>query len=72
MQNFVISGPLLLLTMRFGAEQQKWTTYHEVLHGLISHKNNRIIGEMGGPPPWPPVAHFLGFLRLVLQIGEGV
>ena len=26
MQKFVISGPPLLLRMRFGAEQQKWTT----------------------------------------------
>ena len=26
MQKFVISGPLLLLRMRFGVWQQKWTT----------------------------------------------
>ena len=34
--------------------------YHEILHGLLSHKNRRIPikKKTFGHPPWPPGGHF--------------
>ena len=57
------SGPLLLLSTKSHGEQQKWTTFHEFLHGLLSHI---VIGfqwreKAGGTPLWPPGGFFLGF-----------
>ena len=42
-------GPLLFLSTKSHGEQQKWTTYHEFLHGLLRHKKIRItIGKILG------------------------
>ena len=66
------SGPLLLLRTNSPGQQQNWTTYHEILHGLLSHKNRGIPMKIKfGDAPMAPWRHFLLFFVQVFFLNRG-